>query len=107
VIKISDERFQVIVVGAGPAGCAAAYRLAQSGCEVLLMERGKQLGSKNVFGGQLYSYALETLMPGEWHYAPLEREVKREMIMMMTEHGAITVNSFLSHGHHTPCCVLN
>lgn len=53
---MSDERFQVIVVGAGPAGCAAAYRLAQSGCEVLLMERGKQLGSKNDSGELLFDH---------------------------------------------------
>jgi len=32
-------RYDVAVVGAGPAGCASARRLAQSGCRVLLLER--------------------------------------------------------------------
>lgn len=32
-------RYDVIVVGAGPAGSASARRLAQSGCRVLLLER--------------------------------------------------------------------
>lgn len=31
---------EVVIVGAGPAGCAAAIRLAQLGHEVLLVERG-------------------------------------------------------------------
>jgi 3-(3-hydroxy-phenyl)propionate hydroxylase len=32
------KRTQVIVVGAGPVGCFAAYKLAQSGIDVLLLE---------------------------------------------------------------------
>ncbi len=32
------ESFDAIVVGAGPAGCAAAYSLARAGLEVLLVE---------------------------------------------------------------------
>ncbi|MBP2654883.1 MAG: oxidoreductase [Firmicutes bacterium] len=96
---MSDEHFPVIVVGAGLAGCAAAYRLAKAGYDVLLLERGKRPGGKNVSGGRLYSYALEALMPGEWLDAPLEREVRREMIMTMTERGAVTVNGLLSPNH--------
>ncbi|MBP2645809.1 MAG: oxidoreductase FixC [Firmicutes bacterium] len=93
---MSNERFQVIVVGAGLAGCSAAYRLAKAGYAVLLIERGKAAGAKNVSGGRIYSYALEALMPGEWHDAPLERQVAREMLMLMTDEGAVTVNSLFS-----------
>ncbi len=32
------EHFQVIVIGAGPVGCVAAYRLAQAGIDVLVLE---------------------------------------------------------------------
>lgn len=90
---MSDEKFQVIVIGAGLAGAAAAYRLAKAGREVLLVDRGKTPGAKNVTGGRLYTYALEALMPGEWADAPLEREVTREMLMFMTAEESVVIDS--------------
>jgi geranylgeranyl reductase family protein len=35
------EHFDAIVVGAGPAGSTAAYRLAQAGANVLLLDKGR------------------------------------------------------------------
>ena len=40
-----SEKFDVVVVGAGPAGNAAAYTLAKSGLNVLQLERGEYPGS--------------------------------------------------------------
>ena len=34
--------YDVIIVGAGPAGSAAAYSLAKNGHQVLILERGKE-----------------------------------------------------------------
>ncbi len=34
------ERAEVVIIGAGPAGSAAAHRLAEAGVEVVLLERG-------------------------------------------------------------------
>ena len=48
-----EDKFDAIVVGAGPAGSAAAYTLAREGLDVLLAERGKYAGAKNVSGGIL------------------------------------------------------
>ncbi len=93
---MADERFQVIIIGAGVAGCAAAYRLAKAGREVLVVERGKTAKAKNVTGGRLYTYALEELMPGEWEDAPFEREVTREIMMMMDRENGIAIDSRLS-----------
>ncbi len=52
---MSDERFEVVIVGAGPAGIAAALTLAREGVEVLVLERGVFPGDKNLFGGILYT----------------------------------------------------
>lgn len=90
---MSDEKFQVIIIGAGLAGAAAAYRLAKAGREVLVVDRGKTPGAKNVTGGRLYTYALEALMPGEWATAPLEREVTREILMMTTGQDSVAIDS--------------
>lgn len=93
---MADEKFQVIVIGAGLAGSAAAYRLAKAGREVVLVDRGEQPGAKNVSGGRLYAYALEKLMPGEWSDAPFEREITREIIMMMTSDDSMSIDSTFS-----------
>lgn len=37
----TDEEAQVVVVGAGPAGSAAAYHLARAGIDVLLVEKSR------------------------------------------------------------------
>ena len=57
------DDFDVIIVGAGPAGSSAAYKLAEQGQQVLLLERGKSPGSKNVYGGRIYPYSLSKLIP--------------------------------------------
>src|SRR5215218_7623445 len=45
------ERFDVIVVGAGPAGSTAAYRLAREGASVLLVDRAVFPRDKPCGGG--------------------------------------------------------
>jgi len=47
------NEFDVIVVGAGPAGSAAAYVAAKGGAKVLMIERGPEPGSKNVSGAMI------------------------------------------------------
>ena len=70
-----SEKFDVIVVGAGPAGNAAAYTLAKSGLNVLQLERGEYPGSKNVQGAILYANSLERIIPNFRETAPLERHI--------------------------------
>jgi geranylgeranyl reductase family protein len=48
------ERFEAIVVGAGPAGSTAAYRLSQAGARVLLLDRERFPRDKPCGGGLTY-----------------------------------------------------
>ena len=84
--------FDAAVVGAGVAGCTAAYVLAQAGLDVLLVERGNFAGSKNMTGGRLYTHSLEKIMPGFTAEAPLERRVTREKLSFMTDDAMTTLD---------------
>ncbi|TWH46748.1 FAD-dependent oxidoreductase [Sporomusa sp. KB1] len=88
----TEEKFDAIVVGAGPAGSACAYVLAREGKSVLLIERGASSGSKNVTGGRIYTYALEMVEPGLYERAPLQRKVVREQMMLLGRNGAATLD---------------
>ena len=88
---MSDERFDVIIVGGGVAGTTAAYTLAQAGMEVLVIERGNFCGAKNVTGGRLYGHSMEKIIPGFASIAPIERKIVKERVSMMTENGAMTI----------------
>ncbi len=79
------------MVGAGPAGSAAALTLAREGVQVLLVERGSFPGAKNVFGGRIYSYALKRLLGDRWKEAPVERFVRKEGITFMSQDSAFSV----------------
>ncbi|MBI3872602.1 MAG: NAD(P)/FAD-dependent oxidoreductase [candidate division Zixibacteria bacterium] len=39
-----DRRFDIVVIGAGPAGCLAALTAARAGCRTLLVEKHKTIG---------------------------------------------------------------
>jgi electron transfer flavoprotein-quinone oxidoreductase len=99
---VSDTgKFDVIVVGAGPAGTTAAYVLAKAGAEVLLVERGSYPGAKNVFGGILYTPVLNRIIPGFWEEAPVERHIKGIKIFIISENNAISIG-VESQEHNQP-----
>jgi electron transfer flavoprotein-quinone oxidoreductase len=83
------EKFDAIVVGAGPSGNAAAYTLAKAGCKVLQIERGEYPGSKNVQGAILYAQALEQIIPDFREDAPLERHIIEQRMWMLDEHSFV------------------
>lgn len=86
-----SERFDAIVVGAGPAGTAAALTMARGGLRVLIIERGEFPGAKNVFGGVLYRQQFEDLIPEWWTKAPLERPIVEQNYWLLDETGAAKV----------------
>ena len=85
------EKVECIVVGGGLAGLAAAYGLARDGVEVMVLERGNYAGAKNVTGGRLYVRPLQRIYPELWEEAPFERPVTRELITMLGDGAATTV----------------
>ncbi|MBI3257091.1 MAG: FAD-dependent oxidoreductase, partial [Actinobacteria bacterium] len=86
------ERFDAVVVGAGPAGSAAALVLAQGGASVCLLERGPFPGSKNMYGGVIYGRILDGLIPQWWDEAPVQRWVTRRCTTMLTAGQALTID---------------
>jgi electron transfer flavoprotein-quinone oxidoreductase len=78
------QRFDAIVVGAGPAGCACGYALAKADLEVLVVERGKFAGAKNMWGGVFYGPSLSELLPHFWEEAPVERYIVRHRFSLLT-----------------------
>ena len=85
------EKVECIVVGGGLAGLAAAYGLARDGVEVMVLERGNYAGAKNVTGGRLYVRPLRGIYPELWEDAPYERPVARELITLLGDGAATTV----------------
>lgn len=84
------EKFDVIIVGAGPAGTACALQTARAGLKVLLIERGEYPGSKNVMGGVLYRKQLEELIPEFWKEAPLERPIIEQRFWMLDKESVVS-----------------
>ncbi|SES33470.1 FAD-dependent oxidoreductase [Salipaludibacillus aurantiacus] len=87
-----SEKFDVIVVGAGPAGTSCAYTAAKNGLKVLLIERGEYPGSKNVMGGILYRKQLEEIIPEFWKEAPIERPVVEQRFWFLDKESMITTS---------------
>lgn len=84
------DDFDVIVVGAGMAGSSAAIRLAQGGANTLLVERGAELGAKNLSGGLLWGNDLARILPNWWREMPVERHVIRKRFGLLTADSALS-----------------
>jgi electron transfer flavoprotein-quinone oxidoreductase len=94
--------FDAVVVGAGPAGSAAALALARAGRSVVLVERGPFPGAKNMYGGVVYPRVLDGVLPRWWEEAPIQRWVTRRSTMVLTETQALTVDFRTDAWGHPP-----
>lgn len=104
--EASMADFDVIVVGAGIAGCTAAYKLASEGAEVLLVERAARPGSKNLSGGIFYGRVLPDLIPDFYEEAPIERRIVRNVVTFLGQDCAVNIDhadrSFAGNGQCPP-----
>lgn len=90
---MSEDKFDVIIVGGGMAGAITAMLMAQEGLEVVVVERGNYSGAKNMTGGRLYAHSFEKIIPDFAKVAPLERKIAKERVSLMTE----TSNFFIDY----------
>ncbi|MDO8980127.1 MAG: electron transfer flavoprotein-ubiquinone oxidoreductase [Afipia sp.] len=100
--------FDVVIVGAGPSGLAAAIRLKQINPEltVVVVEKGSEVGAHILSGAVIDPVSLDKLIP-DWRDdadCPLKTQVKDDQFFWMTSSAAIKLPNFmmppLMDNHH-------
>ena len=90
--------YDVVIVGAGPAGLAAAIRVKQLSPEttVCVLEKGSEVGAHILSGAVVDPIALNELIP-DWKAlgAPLTTEVREDRFFVLGPSGALRVPNFL------------
>ncbi len=84
----SPNKADVIVVGAGPAGISAAIEVARGGKKVVLIERAQYAGSKNMYGGAVYTTALKEVFKEKFETIPYERVINSHTWAFLTDTGS-------------------
>src|SRR6059036_2486099 len=83
----------VLIVGGGPAGLAAAYHLRQltkqahlDGISIAVLEKGKEIGAHIISGAVMDPRGIRELMP-DWKErgAPIESPVEEDHVLFLTK----------------------
>ena len=73
-IKLNDE-YEVIIIGGGPAGCAAAIASGRKGAKTLLIEATTALGGMGTMG----------LIPGWCPFTDREKVIHKGIAMVKND----------------------
>jgi electron transfer flavoprotein-quinone oxidoreductase len=106
VTKLSSK-FDVIVVGAGLAGSAAALEMARAGLNVCIIERAIVPGEKNVTGGVMFKGILDEFIPNWKNEAPIERWISKKGIGMVTAESLSLMQYETERNDGYNACTLN
>jgi electron transfer flavoprotein-quinone oxidoreductase len=87
------EKYDVVIVGAGPAGISAACVLADNGIKAVVLERGEYPGAKNISGGVLYGHDLARIIPDfAERNCPIERNIVESRVWYLSAGGGYSVS---------------
>src|SRR5687767_9574679 len=90
--------FDVVIVGAGPAGLAAAIRLKQISPEttVVVVEKGSEVGAHILSGAVIDPVGLDRLLP-EWRSedTPIKTAVRDDRFYWMGQSSALRLPNFM------------
>ena len=110
------EKYDVAIIGGGSAGLAALKKISSFGKQVILLEAGEKVGSKNISGGILYSkkpkkgkvYNVEDIYENFLSDAPFERKITKYILHATSKDKIFSIDLTAAHEYEANfgCSVL-